>query len=298
MSGWGAAATAQLVEKARDSALPLHEQHAAFTQLIEQSQHCVFGLALTSLRDVADAEDAAQDAFTIAWLRLRQVRDAAAFPAWLRTIVATQCTRRRRRRTRGSALVELPLSVDADSLRFDYQALVASALATLSEGERDVVVLFYFQGYTQPDIARLLRLKPGTVGKRLHSARLRIRRRLPPSVRGDFVRLAPSRKFVEKVRLGLFDEYVGQYRFERPPELVVSIAREGDFLISQAGNQRNILMSAADHSLLTTHYDGEGRFRRNRRGEITHFVYYEFGRRLGIARRAGTSAAHRGLTCA
>jgi RNA polymerase sigma factor (sigma-70 family) len=295
VSGWDAAATAQLVEKARDSALPLHEQHAAFTQLIEQSQHVVFGLALTSLRDVDDAEDAAQEAFTIAWLRLRQVRDAAAFPAWLRTIVATQCIRRRRRRTRGSVPVERPLSVDADSRRVDYQALVASALATLPEGERDVVVLFYFLGYTQPVIARLLRLKEGTVGKRLHSARVRIRRSLPPSVRGDFVRLAPSRTFVEKVRLGLFDEYVGQYHFERRPELVVSIAREGDVLVSQAGSQRNVLMSAADQSLLTTHYDGEGRFHRDRHGAITHFVYYEFGRRLGIARKAVSSAAHRGL---
>ena len=286
--------TAHLVEKARDSALPLHEQHAAFTQLIEQSQHFVFGLALASLRDVEDAKDAAQEAFTIAWVRLRQVRDAAAFPAWLRTIVATQCARRRRRRTRGSELLELPRSIDADSRRLNYQSLVASALAMLPEGERDVMVLFYFLGYAQPAIARLLRLKPGTVGKRLHSARLRIRRRLPQSVRGDFVQLAPSRKFVERVRLGLFDEYVGQYRFERRPELVVSIARDGDFLISQAGNQHNVLMSVADQSLLTSHYDGEGRFHRNRRGKITHFVYYEFGRRLGIARKTQSSAARCG----
>lgn len=285
-----AATTAQLVEKARDSALPLHEQHSAFTQLIEQSQHLVIGLALASLRDMEDAKDAAQDAFTTAWLRLPQLRDARAFPAWLRTIVATQCTRRLRRRTRRPELVELPLSIDADNRRLDYQSLVASALATLPEGERDVMVLFYFLGYTQPDIARLLRLKPGTVGKRLHSARLRIRRALPPSVRGDFVRLAPSRKFVERVRLGLFDEYVGQYRFERRPELVVSIAREGDSLISQAAKQRNVLMSVANHSLLTSHYDGEGRFHRNRRGKITHFVYYEFGRRLGIARKTVSAA--------
>lgn len=124
-----AAHTAQLVEKARDSALPLHEQHSAFTQLVAQSQHFVFGLALASLRDMDDAKDAAQDAFTTAWLRLRQLRDACAFPAWLRTIVATQCTRRLRRRTRQPELVELPLSVDADGHRLDYQSLVASALA-------------------------------------------------------------------------------------------------------------------------------------------------------------------------
>lgn len=284
-----AAHTAQLVEKARDPAVPLHEQHAAFAQLIEQSQHLVFGLALASLRDVEDAKDVAQEAFTTAWLRLRQLRDASAFTAWLKTIVVTQCTRRLRRRTRRSEVVELPESVGADSRRIDYQSLVASALATLPEGERHVTVLFYFLGYTQPEIARLLRLKPGTVGKRLHSARLRIRRRLPPSVREDFVRLTPSRPFVEKVRLGLFDEYVGEYRFEHRPNHIVSIIRAGDSLISDAGGQRNILTSLAEESLLTRHYDGEGRFRRNRQGKVIDFVYYEFGRRLGIARKTDSA---------
>ena len=276
----------RLVEQSRDPALPLQEQHAAFTRLVEQSQHIVFSLALASLRDVDDAKDAAQDSFATAWLRLSQLRDASAFSAWLKAIVATQCNRRRRRHPLSkSELLEFHGSGKTESHRLDYQSLIASALASLPRGERDVMVLFYFLGYTQREIARLLHLKPGTVGKRLHSGRLKIRRSLPPSVRGEFVRLSPSRKFIESVRLGLFDEYVGEYRFERRPELVVSIAREGDLLISRAANQRNILLSLGNRSLLTSHYDGEGRFHRNSRGKVTHFVYYEFGRRLGIARK-------------
>jgi hypothetical protein len=165
---------------------------------------------------------------------------------------------------------------------------VASAVATLPAGERHVTVLYYFLGYTLKEVARLLHLKPGTVGKRLHSARLRIRRQLPPSVRGELVRLAPSPTFVQQVRRGLFDEYVGEYRFEQRPDLVVRIAREGDLLVSYGGGQRNVLASLSDESLLTSFYDGEGRFKRNRRGRVTHFVYYEFGKRLGIARKTGS----------
>ncbi|HSE67441.1 MAG TPA: sigma-70 family RNA polymerase sigma factor [Gemmatimonadales bacterium] len=276
--------TAQLVEKARDPAAPLHEQHAAFAQLVEQSQHLVFGIALASLCEVEDARDAAQDAFLTAWLRLGQLRDASLFSAWLRKIVTTQCSRSLRRRTR-SRESELPETMEADSRRVDYGSLLTDALAALPAGERDVTVLFYFLGYSQTQIGRLLRLKPGTVGKRLHSARLRIRRRLPPSVRGDILRLTPSTSFVQQVRLGLFDEYVGEYRFDRRPEHVVSISREGQSLISRASGQRHVLSSGAEDSLLTCLYDGEGRFHRDRRGKITHFVYYEFGKRLGIARR-------------
>ena len=276
---------AELVETARNPALASSQQDAAFTQLVLRSQHVVLGLALASLRNSAEAEEAAQDAFTTAWQRLRQLRDASAFTAWLRRIVATQCRRRLRRRADAVDGVELPVRVEARGPGGDYRSLVASSLAALPAGERNVVVLFYFLGYTLPEIARLLRLKAGTVGKRLHSARLRIRRRLPPSVRGELVRLAPSRAFVDKIRRGLLDDYVGEYRFEERPDLVVRIVREGDSLVSVAGGQRNVLASLDDQSLVTSHYDGEGRFARDRSGRVTHFVYSEFGKRLGIAKK-------------
>jgi RNA polymerase sigma-70 factor (ECF subfamily) len=276
---------AQLVQMARDPAASLQDQAAAFGQLVRQSQHIVFGLALASLRDVEEAKDAAQDAFATAWHRLHQLRDPSAFASWLRAIVATACSRQRRKRASAPDDPAGRSSVDADDRHMDYQAVVASALESLPEAQRQVTVLFYFLGYSLPQIAKLVKLKPGTVGKRLHSARLRIRRGLPRSVRADFVRLAPSKQFAEQVGRGLLDEYVGDYRFERRPDHVVTITREGDSLVGEGGGQRHVLVSVGKHSLLATNYDGEARFRRNRQGEVTHFVYYEFGRRVGIARR-------------
>ena len=275
---------ARLVDKARDPAASLQDQHAAFAELVRRFQQLVFGLALSSLRDAEDAKDASQDAFVIAWRQLQQLRDPAAFSPWLRTIVASACARRRRRPVLES---DEPVSLPAspDDRQMDYQAVVASALERLTEAEREVTVLFYFLGYSLPQIAKLLRLKPGTVGKRLHSARLRIRRSLPRSVRGDFVPLSHSKQFVDRVSQGLLDEYTGEYRFDRRPDLVVSIKRAGDYLISEAGEQRHLLVSSGEEALVVTTYDGEGRFVRNRRGEVTHFVYYEFGKRLGIARK-------------
>jgi RNA polymerase sigma-70 factor (ECF subfamily) len=271
---------ARLVQQARDRTASLHEQHAAFGEIVRRSQHVVFGLALASLRDVEDAKDAAQDALATAWHRLPQLR-----VPWLRSIVATACARKRRKRTeaRHDAVVEP--GVEAGDEKFDYQSVIASALEQLPAGERDVTILFYFLGYTLPQIAKLLRLKPGTVGKRLHSARLRIRRGLPRSVRADFVRLRPTKQFAKQVTRSLLDEYVGEYRFERRPDLVVRITRDGDSLISEGGGQRHAAVVVGKSSLLAATFDGEARFRRNRRGEVTHFVYYEFGRRLGVARK-------------
>lgn len=287
---------ARLVEKARNAEKPLHERHGAFTQLVQQSQHIVFGRALASLRDVEDANDAAQDAFATAWHRLHQLRDPSAFAPWLAAIVTRACSRQRRKRTPASDQGALQSAVAPDARTIDYQPVVAAALSRLSEGERHVTVLFYFLGYSQPQIARLLRLKSGTVGKRLHSARLRIRRLLPRSVRSDFVRLTPSPQFAERVSRGLLDNYVGNYRFEERPDLPVSIRREGDSLVSESAGQRHVLVSGAKHSLLVTNYDGEGRFRRNQRGEVTDFVYYEFGRRMGVARKQKAQGSDGALT--
>jgi RNA polymerase sigma-70 factor (ECF subfamily) len=280
---------ASLVEQARDPSAPLHRQHAGFTRLIEHSAAGAFGLALSLLGDRDDAQDAVQEAITTAWLRLRQLRDPSAFEPWLKTIVARQCARRRRRRTGTADPGARPGAAEPDAGRVDYRDLVSAALAALPEGERQVTVLYYFLGHSQPEIARIMRLKPGTVAKRLHAARLRIRRRLPAIVRRDFVRLSPGQPFIEKVRRGLLDEYVGEYRFERRPDHRVAIVREGAALFSEAGGQRHLLVPGADGSLLTREYDGEGRFRRNRQGKVTHLVYYEFGKRLGVARKVGIS---------
>jgi len=277
--------TEQLVERARDPGTSLHEQHAAFTELVRRTQHVVFALALARLQDVEDAKDASQGAFATAWHRLHQLRDAAAFEPWLKSIVVRECARRRRQRTPVHDTMTSHVAVCADAPNADYRELIATALEELPEGERHVTVLFYFLGYSQPQIAHLLRLQCGTVGKRLHSARLRLRRQLPRSVRCEFVRHRASADFAARVRRGLLDEYVGEYRFDRRPDLVVSITRDGDAIVSHAAGQRHTLISAGEHSLATAEYDGEGRFHRSHDGEVTHFVYYEFGKRLGVAHK-------------
>ena len=277
--------SAKLVEAARDRHASLAEQHAAFGKLVEGWQSLVFGLAFERTQDSDDAQDVAQESFAIAWRRLPQLRDAKAFGAWLRRIVVTEANHRRRGARDAAtrdASTEVHFPAEPSS---DYRSLLTAAIGTLSEGERQVTLLFYFLGHSQREVARLLGIRVGTVAKRLHSARVRIRRVLPRSVRHDFVRVHPTRSFVDKVRLGVFDEYVGEYRFDRRPSHVVRIMREGDTLVSYGGGQRNVLAAIDDRALVTSDFDGEGRFGRGRDGRITHFIYYEFGKRLGKATR-------------
>ncbi len=64
-----------------------------------------YACAYAALGNFSLAEEAAQEAFVTAGERLDQLRDAAAFPGWLRAIVHTKCSRL----TRGGHLVLVPL---------------------------------------------------------------------------------------------------------------------------------------------------------------------------------------------
>jgi len=284
---------AAIVDRARNDNLPIDQQHAAFAELVRRFEESAFCWSLQLLGDPEEAKDASQDAFVTAWLKLRQLRNAAAFGAWLKRLIATQCNRRRRK-ARGFALPsdqQLRASVEYHFGRREKQRLIATAISKLPEGEHRVVVLFYFLGRKIDEIAGILGVPRGTVGKRLYSARIAIRRNLPRAVREELLQLRHSPQFLRKVREGLFDEYVGEYRFDKRPELAVRIERQGALLVSYGGGQRNVLASIGDGALVTTSFDGEGRFRRDSAGRVVQFVYYEFGLRLGVAGKIGAVAA-------
>ena len=151
-------------------------------------------------------------------------------------------------------------------------------MSRLSESEYRVVVLFYFLGRKLDEIAAILGIPRGTAGKRLHCARIAIRRNLPRGVRFEFQQ-------PRSISARLLDEYAGEYRFDERPDLTVRIEREGSSLVSYSNGQRSVLASLREGALVAMAFDAEGRFQRDRSGRVVQFTYYEFGARLGVARK-------------
>ncbi|HLL75588.1 MAG TPA: sigma-70 family RNA polymerase sigma factor [Pyrinomonadaceae bacterium] len=287
-----------LVRKAADKGATLAERHEAFEALVRLFQDMAVARAYAALGDFHLAEDAAQEAFVTAWRKLAQLREPDAFPGWLGRIVRTECnrlTRGKRVRTatldadapepvsRGAALQSV---VEAEELKRS----VAEAVRRLPPAERVVTTLFYFDNRSHREIAQFLRVPQTTVAKRLHTARQRLKGLGAARLRGEFESKRPSRdmSFADKVRRGIFDDYLGRYRFEARPDLEVVITREGDRLYGEAAGQRNELFARrtdSERELRTREFDGRGEFLRDARGRVTHFVYYEFGREMGRAKK-------------
>lgn len=271
--------------------------------LVERFEEMALASALPLSEDLEAARDACQEAFLVAWRLLPMLREPAAFGAWLKRLIRTQCARARRRRIAStqisqaaSSAADLPNDArDPLELASWQEELlrIRHAVSRLPAREREVITLFYFAGESLREIARVLGMSVGNAGKCLYTARLRLRRGLPRDIAESFLAAAPTRAFARRVQAGVFDEYVGEYRFPQRPQHNVTLRREGDVLISDGGGQQNILASFRSDTLVSTEFDGEARFRRSRDGRISHFVYYEFGRRIGVAHKVTSHEANR-----
>lgn len=172
----------QLVNNARNGRLTKEDRQEAFAELVGEFYEPAFHWAFTRLHDADLAQDAAQEAFVIAYQMLHQLQEPKAFAGWFKQIVLSQAYRLLRDTHPLTQAIDL--SQDIVALEPGPVALVENdelkervmtAVQALPEKEQIVTRLFYLNGYSQKEIARLLELPLTTVKKRLQYARRNLR---------------------------------------------------------------------------------------------------------------------------
>lgn len=180
-----------LVKKAQNNDL------SAFEELVCLFQNRIFSLCLRLAGNHADAQDLAQEAFIRAYRALGSFRNEADFGTWLHRITVNVWLNLRRKNSGRQAVVYLDepytdgdgsviqreIAVgDSDPLQLleekEYRGLVRTALGTLSEEHRSVLVLREIEGYSYEEVSRMLNCSLGTVKSRLSRARDVMRRRM------------------------------------------------------------------------------------------------------------------------
>jgi RNA polymerase sigma factor (sigma-70 family) len=118
----------------------------------------------------AAAEDVVQDCFASAWRYRDQLRQHESARAWLFQIMRRSAYRYFTPGTESLDDVDLP--DDSSSVgRLEDKLDVVRALARLAPIHREVLVLYYFDDMSTPDMATALEVAPGTVLSRLARAR-------------------------------------------------------------------------------------------------------------------------------
>ena len=139
--------------------------------LVSQNENRLYRAALSLLGDPQEAEDAVQDAF-VRYLE-RAPEELENPGAWLMRVLANNCKSRLRLAWR--RVGPLPDTLPAPAVE---EREVLEELFALPPADRAVLHLYYYEGYSTEEIARMTGQRPGTVRARLSRAREKLRRLL------------------------------------------------------------------------------------------------------------------------
>lgn len=162
-----------------------------FEILMRRYNQRLYRVALGFVRNPAEAEDVAQEAYVNAFHRLETFRGEAAFATWLTRIAVYEAMARSRREFR---LVPLPDDEarppersaaagagddpERDTGNHELRAALQQAIEALPPPLRSVFMLREVEGLSSEETARVLELSRGNVRVRLHRAKRQLREEL------------------------------------------------------------------------------------------------------------------------
>ena len=158
----------------------------ALGELVRQFETTVFAIALRRLRNQAEAAELTQDVFVQAMRKLNQLREPERFPGWLRRITVRLAINRAVRRPPETAQdPEMFVAINSET-RSPLEELMTGeradqlwgGLKRLRSLDRQTLVAFYFEGQSLIEMSDRFESPVGTIKRRLHTARIRLREEL------------------------------------------------------------------------------------------------------------------------
>jgi len=153
----------------------------AFSHLVDRHKHNVFNLALRICGNREVAEEVAQDSFMKAFRSLNGFRRNSSFATWIyRIVYNTSVSYLRSRRQEFVSFEDLPHGVP-DGMELDpseaeteprhREILVNYALQKLSEEDRALITLYYYEELSTDEISEITGSGKSNVKVRLFRAR-------------------------------------------------------------------------------------------------------------------------------
>jgi RNA polymerase sigma-70 factor, ECF subfamily len=156
----------------------------ALTQLYDRYRVILFGLLVRILNNREEAEDVLQEVFLQVWRRAGDFDENRGRPfTWLVTLARSRgidrlrnLSARERVAVAGAREASEEVSdASTDAYRSEQRGLVTRALAQLPDEQKRPLVLAYFDGLTQSEIASRLGAPLGTVKTRMRTGMIKLR---------------------------------------------------------------------------------------------------------------------------
>lgn len=156
---------------------------SAFDDLIVLFQSRVYGIVMQRLRNTAEADEVVQEVFLRAFRKLPQLQEADRFGGWLCQIAVRLSINRAVRRPAETSVEpetfdsveEADASPLSEMLRQENIEQVREGLSQLGRLDRETLWAFYFEGSSLKEMSEQFESPIGTIKRRLHTARGRLR---------------------------------------------------------------------------------------------------------------------------
>ncbi|MCH0539404.1 SigE family RNA polymerase sigma factor [Streptomyces sp. MUM 203J] len=165
-------------ERSAAPAVRTASAEAAFTAYVQERRASLYATAYHLTGDRHEAEDLLQSALFSTYRAWDRISDKAAVGGYLRrTMTNLHISAWRRRKLNEYPTEELPETAgDSDAMRgTELRAVLWQALARLPELQRTMLVLRYYEGRTDPEIADILDISVGTVKSSIWRSLRRLR---------------------------------------------------------------------------------------------------------------------------
>lgn len=156
---------------------------AAFRELLEKYRNKMLAICLRMLKDITEAEEAAQDSWVKIYFHIKSFDPGRNFAVWAGAIAMNECRDRLRRRSRNKkyfreiderdGAYEMAPGSNSGSGEENLKS-VEKAIELLPDKLKEIIVLKAYGDYSYEDIAKVLGVRIGTVMSRLFRARKKL----------------------------------------------------------------------------------------------------------------------------
>jgi RNA polymerase sigma-70 factor (ECF subfamily) len=150
--------------------------------LMEAYGNDVIRIAYTYLKQKQLAEDVAQDVFIKCYEKMDTFRNESSYKTWIIRITVNRCkdvlkswSFKNLYFTDFFRPKQANISLENQFLGGEENELISKQVIELPVKLREVIILFYYQGFLIEEISDMLKINPNTVKTRLHRGRQKLK---------------------------------------------------------------------------------------------------------------------------